>query len=91
MGTYIYRFVTIFILFGFIFAGNEVYADGGYLDVPEIDDQFNQFDQNSISENDKKQALSKTKEEDGFWDWLTKPVSDAGNWVVDKISSAWNW
>jgi hypothetical protein len=93
MRTYFHRFIVILLLafVGLGILGNgEVYAGGGSFDVPQINDHFDKVEKGPAPK--KEESISpNTKEENGSWDWITKPVSRAWNWTVDNVSSAWEW
>jgi len=93
MGTYFYRFFVIFLL---VFVGpsvlgiGEVHATGGF-DVPEVNDQFNNYEKSPATTKDQPINSQPVKEEKGILDRITQPISDAWDWTVDKISGAWEW
>ena len=67
-----------------------VHADGGF-DVPEINDDFNQFEQKTPVQKEQPVQPTPVKEEKGFFDSVTESLSKAGDWFGDKISGAWEW
>ena len=67
-----------------------VHADGGF-DVPEINDDFNQFEQKTPVQKEQPVQPPPVKEEKGFFDSVTESLSKAGDWFGDKISGAWEW
>jgi hypothetical protein len=67
-----------------------VHADGGF-DVPEINDDFNQFEQKTPVQQEQPVHSPPVEEEKGFWDFVTEPISEAWEWTTDKVSGAWEW
>jgi hypothetical protein len=93
MGTYIHRFLVILFIacvgFG-IWGSGVVHADGSF-DVPEVNDQFNNYGNNPAPTKEQPITTQPVNEEKGILDRITEPISDAWDWTVDKVSSAWEW
>ncbi|MCF6135196.1 hypothetical protein L2649_08425 [Thermoactinomyces vulgaris] len=93
MGTYIHRFLVILFIacvgFG-IWESGVVHADGSF-DVPEVNDQFNNYGNNPAPTKEQPITTQPVNEEKGILDRITEPISDAWDWTVDKVSSAWEW
>ncbi|MBA4603656.1 hypothetical protein [Thermoactinomyces mirandus] len=71
-------------------SSGEVYA-GGSFDVSKVNDGFNQFEQDSPSQQEQTGSTPSVEEEKGFWDLVTQPFADAWDWTKDKLSGAWKW
>ncbi|MBA4602469.1 HNH endonuclease [Thermoactinomyces mirandus] len=72
-----------------IFGPGTVHATGGF-DVPDINDQFNQFEQSPPPKQDLP-APPPVGEEKGFLDQVTQLFKGAWEWTTDKVSGAWEW
>ncbi|MGA8943746.1 MAG: hypothetical protein WB502_13695 [Thermoactinomyces sp.] len=93
MGTYIRQFLVILLIFSLgigIWKCGVVYATGSF-DVPEVNDQFNNYGNKPASTKDQPIATQPVTEKKGILDRITKPISDAWDWMADKVSSAWEW
>lgn len=84
-------FIFLFMLFcGFGLWGQSLaWANGGF-DIPNVKDDFNQFEQESPPEREKP-IETKSNESKGFWESITQPISDGWNWLKDTVSGAWEW
>ncbi|MBA4601545.1 hypothetical protein H2C83_04255 [Thermoactinomyces sp. AMNI-1] len=71
--------------------GNDAVFAGGSFDVPEVNEDFNQFDQAPPSQQEQPVNTPPVTEEKGFWDSVTEPFSEAWDWTTDKISDAVDW
>jgi hypothetical protein len=67
-----------------------VHADGG-INVPEINEDFNQFEQKNPVQKEQPVSSPPVEEKKGFVDKFTESLSKAGDWLGDKISGAWEW
>lgn len=66
------------------------FADGGF-DVPTVNDEFDQFDQKPPVQKEQPVESHSVKEEKGFLDYITEPISAAWDWTTEKVSGAWEW
>lgn len=70
--------------------GYAALSGGGFI-VPEINDDFEQF--NHTPETPKEQPINENAqgEKSGKLDWLTKPVKKGWQWLKNTGSKAWKW
>jgi hypothetical protein len=93
MGKHFVRFLLLFMI---ITVGTGswvhalVHADGG-INVPEINEDFNQFEQKNPVQKEQPVSSPPVEEKKGFVDKFTESLSKAGDWLGDKISGAWEW
>lgn len=69
--------------------GHIAFAEGGF-HIPEVKDDFNQFEQNPSPQQEKPVDIPPTKEK-GLWDSVTESFKKAADWTKDKISGAVEW
>ena len=67
-----------------------VHADGG-INVPEINEDFDQFEQKDPVQKEQPVSSPPVEEKKGLLDSITEPLSEAADWLGDKISGAWEW
>ncbi|MGA8942119.1 MAG: hypothetical protein WB502_05290 [Thermoactinomyces sp.] len=89
------RWIAIFLFTALIGAGilggcDEVVA-GGTFDVPEVNEEFNEFEQAPSPQQEQTANTPSVKEEKGFWDSVTKPFTEAWDWTKDKLTDVKEW
>ena len=87
------HFVRFLLLLTIIFVGvgfwgNDVVHAGGSIHIPEINDDFNQFEQKTPVQQEQPVQSPPVEEEKDFWDSVTDPISEAWEWTTDKVSGA---
>ncbi|MGA8942630.1 MAG: hypothetical protein WB502_07915, partial [Thermoactinomyces sp.] len=88
---WIIAFLIIFVG-SFAFASSAGYANPGGFDVPEVHEDFGEFDHAPGSQQE--QPINETEvqvEEKGTWDKLTESVKEGWEWTKEKASAVWNW
>lgn len=84
-------FILLLVAFvGLNLFGPEVVWATGSFDIPNVDDEFNEYRHNPQSKPNTP-TQPKIEEKQSLWDKITGTVKSAWDWTKDKASSAWEW
>ncbi|MGA8942088.1 MAG: polymorphic toxin type 35 domain-containing protein [Thermoactinomyces sp.] len=96
MKTHLYRWIIVLLIAvagcGFFGSGTG-YAnpDGGSFEVPDVQKDFEQFEQVPQPLEETPVSPNVQAEESGIWDEITQPFKSAWNWAKEKVSDTWEW
>ncbi|MBA4600976.1 hypothetical protein [Thermoactinomyces mirandus] len=89
MGKLFHRFLIVFLIIGIVTLNtNVVHAEGSF-HVPEVQDDFKQFEQDTLPKQEQPVDSPPVNEEKGVLDSLTQPFVDAWNGANEEISDIW--